>query len=149
MSNLGSLTGLRHCTSIALLFIADAGRLVFTGNTTPTATNFGACDSRNLLFQGEDYERKFSRWSLESRLARSASLEDHVRDVLNQSLTLAAQIRQVGHAHTAFIQLVGWFHKDYPGFGLDSSIIAGLAELNVGIDCDFYYLYSHEREDSE
>ena len=95
------------------------------------------------------YERKFSRWSLESRLARSASLEDHVRDVLNQSLSSAAQIRQVGHAHNAFIQLVGWFHKVYPGFGLDSSIIAGLAELNVGIDCDFYYLYSHEREDSE
>ncbi|MEG9436531.1 DUF4279 domain-containing protein [Edaphobacter sp. HDX4] len=95
------------------------------------------------------YERKFSRWSLESRLARSASLEDHVRDVLKQSLNYAEQIRQVGRAHTVFIQLVGWFHTDYPGFGLDSSTIAGLAELNVGIDCDFYYLYSHEREDSD
>ena len=46
------------------------------------------------------------------------------------------------------MQLVGWFHNDYPGFGLDEVIISGLAQLNVGIDCDFYYLYSDRREDS-
>jgi hypothetical protein len=54
------------------------------------------------------YERKFSRWSLESRLARSSSLEDHVRDVLNQSLISAAPIRQISHSHTpTFSLLVG------------------------------------------
>jgi hypothetical protein len=35
-------------------------------------------------------ERKFSRWSLDSRLERSASLEDHVKDVLEQTLPKAA-----------------------------------------------------------
>ena len=93
-------------------------------------------------------ERKFSRWSLESRLDRSASLEDHVRDVLDQTLGHAEEIRQVGKEHTTHVQLVGWFHNDYPGFGMERDIISGLASLNIGIDCDFYYLYSDSREDS-
>lgn len=94
------------------------------------------------------FERKFSRWSLESRLARSSSLEDHVRDVLEQTRERAEEIRQVGKEYTAYMQLVGWFHNDYPGFGLDEDVISGLAKLNIGIDCDFYYLYSDRREDS-
>jgi hypothetical protein len=94
------------------------------------------------------YERKFSRWSLNSRLDRSVSLEDHVQDVLIQALERAEAIRQVGEEYIAYVQLVGWFHNDYPGFGLKKETISGLAQLNVGIDCDFYYLYSHEREDS-
>ena len=50
-------------------------------------------------------ERKFSRWSLESRLERSAPLEDHVRDVLDQTLRCAGEIIKVGKEHTAHIQL--------------------------------------------
>ncbi len=72
-------------------------------------------------------ERTFSRWSLESRLERSASLEDHVRDVLEQTLGRAEAIREVGKEHTAYMQLVGWFHNDYPGFGLEADTISGLA----------------------
>jgi hypothetical protein len=94
------------------------------------------------------FERKFSRWSLESRLPRSSSLEDHVRDVLEQTRERAEEIQQVSKEYTAYMQLVGWFHNDYPGFGLDGDIISGLAQLNIGIDCDFYYLYSDRREDS-
>jgi Domain of unknown function (DUF4279) len=95
------------------------------------------------------FERKFSRWSLNSRLDHSVSLEEHIRDVLNQTKDHAEAIREIGREFNCWVQLVGYFHNDYPGFGLDSSLIAGLALLNVGIDCDFYYLYSHEREDSE
>src|SRR6266550_999308 len=64
-------------------------------------------------------ERKFSRWSLNSRLDRSASLEDHVRDVLEQVLSKAEQIRQVGTEYQVGMQLVGFFYNDYPGFGMD------------------------------
>jgi hypothetical protein len=95
------------------------------------------------------FERKFSRWSLCSRLDRSATLEEHVQDVLHQTCDHAAAIREIGQEFKSWLQLVGYFHNDYPGFGLDSSLISGLALLNVGIDCDFYYLYSQEREDSE
>ena len=94
------------------------------------------------------FERKSSRWSLESRLARSASLEAHVRDVLEQTLQCAEKIKRLGQEYTTYMQLVGWFHNDYPGFGLDEGIVSGLADLGVGIDCDFYYLYSDRREDS-
>ncbi len=93
-------------------------------------------------------ERKSSRWSLNSRLERSASLEDHVRDVLEQALPKADQFRLVGGEYEVGIQLVGFFYNDYPGFGVDQVSISGLASLNVGIDCDFYYLYSDAREDS-
>ena len=93
-------------------------------------------------------ERKFSRWSLESRLERSVPLKDHVRDVLDQTLRSAEEITKISKEHAAYMQLVGWFYNDYPGFELDESIISGLAQLNVGIDCDFYYLYSDRREDS-
>jgi hypothetical protein len=93
-------------------------------------------------------ERKFSRWSLNSRLERSASLEDHVKDVLEQALPKADQFRQVGDQYEVGVQLVGYFYNDYPGFGLIPAAISGLAHLKVGIDCDFYYLYSDTREDS-
>jgi len=95
------------------------------------------------------YERKSSRWSLNSRLDHSADLEEHVRDVLDQIRHHAATIRRIGQEFKCWIQLVGYFYKVYPGFGLDPDLIADMALLNVGIDCDFYYLYSHEREDSQ
>jgi hypothetical protein len=93
-------------------------------------------------------ERKFSRWSIDSRLERSASLEDHVRDVLEQVLPNADRIRQVATEYKVWVQLVGFFYNNYPGFGMDRELISGLAQLNVGVDCDFYYLYSDSREDS-
>jgi hypothetical protein len=93
-------------------------------------------------------ERKFSRWSLDSRLDRSASLEAHVKDVLEQALPKAEQFRQVADEYQVGLQLVGYFYNDYPGFGLDQHSISGLARLNVSIDCDFYYLYSESREES-
>jgi hypothetical protein len=46
------------------------------------------------------------------------------------------------------LQLVAYFYASYPGFGLDATLVTALAELKVGIDCDFYYLYSDKREDS-
>jgi Domain of unknown function (DUF4279) len=107
------------------------------------------CWQKGARNERTHYERKFSRWSLYSRLAHSAALEKHVKDVLDQTCDHATAIREIGQEFSCWIQLVGYFHNDYPGFGLDNTLTAGLAKLNVGIDCDFYYLYSHEREDSE
>ena len=104
---------------------------------------------KGTLNERTHFERKFSRWSLHSRLDKYAALEEHVRDVLRQTQDHAAAIRDIGEQFECCVQLVGYFHNSYPGFGLDSELIAGLALLNASIDCDFYYLYSHEREDSE
>jgi hypothetical protein len=94
------------------------------------------------------FERKFSRCSLHSRLERSASLENYVRDVLEQVLPKGEQIRRIGIECQVSVQLVGYFDRDFPGFCMDRDLISSLAHLDVGIDCDFYYLYSESREDS-
>jgi hypothetical protein len=106
------------------------------------------CWRKGDRYERTTHERQFSRWSLESRLNRSASLESHVRDVIEQAASRAEIVREIGTQYDCWVQLVGLFHNNYPGFGMDREIISGLAKLNVGIDCDFYYLYSHEREDS-
>ena len=59
----------------------------------------------------------------------------------------AEEIHRLGTEYQAGIQLVGYSYNDFPGFGLDRDLISGLARLNVGIDCDFYYLYSDSHED--
>jgi Domain of unknown function (DUF4279) len=94
------------------------------------------------------FERKHSRWNLDSRLAKSASLEEHVDDVLEQLKPCSTAIADLRDAVDGGMQLVGYFYANYPGFGLDHMTLSELARLRLGIDCDFYYLYSENREDS-
>ncbi len=93
-------------------------------------------------------ERKFSRWSLDSRLDKLASLEEHIVDVLEQLKPKADQVRQVLKDNEGGMQLVGWFYKDYPGMHFEKELVASLAELELSVDFDFYYMYSDAREDS-
>ncbi len=94
-------------------------------------------------------ERRFSRWSLHSRLERSCELEAHIADV----------VKQLGANKNAFValaskydggqmQLVAYFKTDFPGLHLDRWLVEALAEYGLSIDFDFYYLYSRHREDS-
>jgi len=80
-------------------------------------------------------ERKFSRWSIDSRLERSASLEDHVRDVLEQVLPNADQIRQVATECKVWVQLVGFFHNNLSGVrnGSGTDLRIGAAEHRRGL----------------
>lgn len=94
-------------------------------------------------------ERKHSRWNLDSRLESSASLELHVADVLEQIKPCSTDIADLRATVDGLMQLVGYFHADYRGFGLDEETLAELARLELGIDCDFYYLYSDNREDTD
>jgi hypothetical protein len=93
-------------------------------------------------------ERKFSRWSLDSRLDKFVSLEEHIDDVLQQLKPSANEVRQVLKANDGGMQLVGWFYKDYPGLHFEKELIESLAEFELSVDFDFYYLYSDVREDS-
>jgi hypothetical protein len=95
------------------------------------------------------YERKFSRWSLRSRLADSENLEDHIRDVLDQLAPYSDRVRDlVEKLGIGEIVCVGHFHSSYPGFSLDKKIITSMARMNLELDCDFYYMYSDRRDDS-
>jgi hypothetical protein len=94
------------------------------------------------------YERKFSRWSLNSRLNEFAPLEDQIADVLAQMEPSVEAICGLRKTFSTYMQLVGWFHTDYPGMHFDEKLISGLARFQLSVDFDFYYMYSDRREDS-
>mgnify|MGYP001018388942 CR=1 FL=1 len=93
-------------------------------------------------------ERKFSRWSLASRLDRSAELEAHIRDVLVQVDQKPAEFQSVSREYGGRMQLVGYWNNLYPGLYLDQSLVESLARYALSVDFDFYYLYSDGREDT-
>jgi hypothetical protein len=93
-------------------------------------------------------ERKFSRWCLHSRLSRDQELEAHIRDVLAQLDANPAGFRAASLEFGGCMQLVGYFHRDYPGLHFERDITEGLARYALAVDFDFYGLYSHRREDT-
>jgi hypothetical protein len=93
-------------------------------------------------------ERKFSRWSLHSRLPHEQELEAHIRDVLAQLDANPVEFRAVSLEFGGCMQLVGYFYSDYPGLYFDRVMTEGLARYGLAVDFDFYGLYSHRREDT-
>ena len=93
-------------------------------------------------------ERKFSRWSLISRLSRSESIENHIKDVVEQLKPHAAAVSKLAERFSTEIPVVGYFHQSYPGMHLAPSLLSELGSLHLGLDFDFYYMYSDKREDS-
>ncbi len=93
-------------------------------------------------------ERKSSRWSLFSRLGRTADLEDHIRDVLAQMDQKSDEFQSVSWEFGGRMQLVGYWHRQYPGLYFDPSITVRLARYSLSVDFDFYYLYSNGRENT-
>ena len=94
------------------------------------------------------FERKFSRWSLHSRLAKTCDLEAHMGDVVEQLATNLSGFKDLSLKYHGVMQLVGYFKTNYPGLHLDRGLVESLAVYALGVDCDFYYLYSEVREDS-
>ena len=94
-------------------------------------------------------ERKFGRWSLYSRLPRSAELEAHISDVLLQLDANSVAFQKVSQAYGGCMQLFGYFHSYYTGLYFSPEIIQGLARYSLAVDHDFYYLHSDAREDAD
>jgi hypothetical protein len=95
------------------------------------------------------HERKFSRWSLVSRLEHSHSLEEHIKDVLDQFDQNPNGFAKVSEEYGGIMQLVGYFHEIYPGFHFEPNTLIRLAKYSVAVDFDFYYLFSDAREDCD
>jgi hypothetical protein len=93
-------------------------------------------------------ERKFSRWSLHSRLGRDQGLESHIQDVLAQLDVHPDDFRAVSQQHCGVMQLVGYFFREYPGLHFERAITERLGWYSLTVDFDFYGLYSHHREDT-
>ncbi len=94
-------------------------------------------------------ERKFSRWSVDSRVDQSQPIVEHIRDVLKQLEPFTEKLKPEIANFEAGMQTVAYFHQESPWFHFDEDVVAGCAALNLSIDCDFYTLYSDRREDSE
>lgn len=93
-------------------------------------------------------ERTFSRWSLYSRLDRSRKLEDHVADVIEQMDAKKENFVALSLNYGGQMELVAYFKTNYPGIVFQRHLVEGLAEYELLVDFDFYYLYSDRREDS-
>ena len=106
------------------------------------------CWQRGDICPRRQMERKFSRWSLHSRLRRDQELEAHVGDVLAQLDTNPEAFRGLSEEFGGVMQLVGYFHREYPGLHFERAITEGLARYLLAMDFDFYGLYSHRREDT-
>lgn len=94
------------------------------------------------------FERKFSRWILESRLSRDHGLEDHILDVLAQLDQNTEAFQKVAREYAGAMQLVGYFHEGYPGLAFSRELVSGLARYSLSADFDFYCLWSDDREDT-
>jgi len=94
-------------------------------------------------------ERKFSRWSLDSRLPKTEELEAHINDVLSQLDEQPDAFSKTIDLYGGCMQLVGYFHEVYPGLQFDRRTVEGLARHHLSVDFDFYYLWSDARENTE
>jgi hypothetical protein len=94
-------------------------------------------------------ERKFSRWSLRSRLETTQPLEAHISDVLDQLDANSTAFKELSMKRGGGMQLVAYFHMFDPGVHLERELVQRLANYSLSVDCDFYYLYSDSREDTE
>lgn len=94
-------------------------------------------------------ERKFSRWSLHTRLDHAQALEAHVDDVLEQLEPARAAVIELLKEVIGQMQLVGYFHSAYPGLHFEAATLSKLSLFKLDMDMDFYYLYSDKREDSD
>lgn len=94
------------------------------------------------------FERKFSRWSLYSRLERTCELEAHLVDVIQQLNANKNKFVELSLKCGGVMQLVAYFKSDYPGLHFERKLVESLAEFSLSVDFDFYYLYSDTREDS-
>jgi len=93
-------------------------------------------------------ERKFSRWSLYSRLERVRAFEDHILDVLEQLRANADGFRSVSQEFGGRLELVGYFYSEYPGLVFGRAQVAAMADFGLEVDFDFYFNYSDRREDT-
>ena len=93
-------------------------------------------------------ERKFSRWSLFSRLDRTCDIEAHIRDVIDQLRANRKGFIDLASKYGGTMQLVAKFNNDYPGYHFNRELVESLAEFKLEIDFDLYWMYSDSREDS-
>jgi hypothetical protein len=92
-------------------------------------------------------ERRFSRWSLSSRLGTDQDVEAHVGDVLDQLDGNPQAFLSLSREFGGWIQIVEYIHAVTPSHHFAAQTLMRLARYEVATDIDIYFLQSDRRED--
>lgn len=84
--------------------------------------------------------RKHNGWKLESKLEKSAELEEQIKSVLEQLQPSWQPLREICTQYDAEINCVIYTIKQIPAIHFDREIIEKVNQLNAAIDVDLYVL---------
>jgi hypothetical protein len=105
------------------------------------------CWRKGDLHPKSGVKRKLSRWSLFSRLARTAELEDHVKDILAQMDQKPEAFQSVSKEFGGHIQVSGYFNTEEPSFHFDQRTVEALAKYSLSVGFDFYHVHSDGKKE--
>jgi len=88
-----------------------------------------------------DIRRKQSTWELMSSRDVGDSIEDHLESLLNQIEKNQAVFKQMIKKYSSELSIVMYLYDDFnPGINLKPNIIKRIADLELEIDFDIYFL---------
>ncbi len=91
--------------------------------------------------------RTFSRWHLQSGVARGRPLDEHLRALWRRMSPLRSAIISLPDDMRRTVQCVAHFASHEDRFALASGHLATLAYYRANIDCDFYFEDGFGREE--
>ena len=94
-------------------------------------------DDDHLLRNERTLKRRFSRWTLESRLAETDELEAHLLALLEKLEPRAEQVRTLAAQHQCSIVCVVYGLQNH-GFRLPPDLLGRIAAMNVSLELDGY-----------
>ncbi|MFE1746281.1 DUF4279 domain-containing protein [Coleofasciculus sp. H7-2] len=94
----------------------------------------------DLIHPKAGIRRKRNGWSLESKLEKSAELEDHIKSVLEQIQPGWLPMVEISSRYEAEIDCVVYVRGQVPAIHFDKDIVEQAAKLNAEIDVDLYVL---------
>ena len=101
-----------------------------------------SCFRKGDLNQRSRRVYTFSRWNLESRLARTEATVKHIEDVLAQLSPVSQAIPDLCSKYEGWMQLVASFFNGQASVDVDAELIKKLGALGLGINFDPYDLRS-------
>ncbi len=83
--------------------------------------------------------RKFSRWSVDSRLPSESFLEEHVVDVLAQLAEVKDRVAGLESRWEPHVVMTGFFSESASGIFLKPETLSSIAEMKLGLDIRMNY----------
>lgn len=83
---------------------------------------------------------KHMRWSLESGLDDTHSIDEHIKKLLSVLTPLKQKLASLSESYELTLQCVGYFHPSGHGIHFSQPTVEQIASLSLCIDADFYYV---------